>query len=118
MQTSVDRTAEQNFAQSGSTTFKSACNASHAKTRNRVTRQFFAFRITELLNAYLRCTERIEAQELARRCIVHQNKDRINAFCILLGRIFVQVIIQRRHAAMKPCAIVQADIKNLLFKHV
>ena len=117
MQTSVNSTANQNLAQSSSSIFNGACQTPHAKTRNGIARQFFAFRIAELLNTYLCCAKRIEAQNLARRCIVHQNKDRINAFCILLGRIFVQVIIQRRHPAMKPCAIVQPGVKNLLFKH-
>ena len=59
----------------------------------------------------------MEAQDLARRCIVHQNKDGADAFCILLCRVLAQVIIQRWYPAMKPCAIVQSGIKNLLFKH-
>ena len=117
MQTSVNSTAHQNLAQSSSKIFNTPCKTPHAETRNGITRQFFSFNITELLNAHLCCAQGIEAQDLARRCIVHQNKDRANAFCILLCRVFVQVFIQRRHPAPKPCAIVQLGIKNLLFKH-
>ena len=117
MQTSVNGAANQNLAQSSSSIFNGACQTPHAKTRNGIARQFFAFRIVELLNTYLCCAKRIEAQNLARRCIVHQNEDGADAFCILLCSVLVQVVIQRRHLAMKPCPIVQPGIKNLLLKH-
>ena len=52
-----------------------------------MTRQFFAFSDTDLLNVYVRCTERRETQNFARRRIVHENKDGADATCILLGRV-------------------------------
>jgi len=90
IQASVNRTADQNLAQAGATTFNSACHSSYAKARYGVTRQFFTLRVTQLLNAYLCSAERVKTQDFARRRIINQNKDGANAFCILLGGVLVQ----------------------------
>lgn len=118
MQTSVNGTPHQNLAQASAPTFNSACQASNAKARHGIARQFFTFRFTELLNAYLCCAERVKTQYLARCRVINQNKNGANAFCILLRGVLVQELIKSRHAAMKGGTVVQADIKNLLFKHV
>ena len=117
MQTSVNGTTDENLAQAGSVTFDIACQAPHAKAWNRVARQFFAFRFTELLNIYLCRTERVETQDLAWHRVIHKHKDGADALCILLCCVFVQVIIESRNPTMKGCAIVHPGIKNLLLKH-
>ena len=117
MQTSVHCATNENLAESGAATLNIARKAPHAKARDRIPRQLLTFGAAQLLDAYLCCTERIEAKNLARRCIVDQNENGTDAFYTLLRCVLLQIIIQRWHPTMKCCAIVPADVKNLLFKH-
>lgn len=116
-QTSVNCTTDQNLAQSATTAFNFACQASQPETGNRVTRQFFPFRVADLMNVYLCRTERVKAQDFVWHGVVHHDKNRAEALCVLLCRKFVQVIIKRWHPAMKGRSIMSPSIKNLLFKH-
>ena len=117
LQTPIHGKTYQQLPQMVSTGFNLASQAPHSKARNRVAGQLFSFGITELVDADLCGAQRVEAQNFAWSGVVNQHKNRANALCALLHRIFVQEVIKRWLPALKTGPIMQLGVKKPLFKH-
>ena len=68
-----------------------------------------------MLGVDLGRTQCVKAHDVAGLYGVHQHKNRSDPFGILLRRVFLQEIIQRRLAALKAGAVMLFGVKNLLF---
>ena len=117
LQASINCTANKNLTQSFAVMVSMARQAAHAKTGDGVARQFFLLRVTEVLGANLGRTQCIKAHDLTGLRGVHQYKNRIDSFGILLRRVFLQEIIQGKFTTLKAGAVMLLGVKNLLFKH-
>lgn len=117
LETSVDSKADQHVAYTASMVFNAPREAPQAKARDRMARQLSPLGLTELFHTNVCRTQRVEAQNFARLGATNQYKNRTDALCALLRRVFVQKRIKRWFATPKVGAVMPLGVKKLFLKH-
>lgn len=117
LETSVDSKTYQHCAYTAALVFNAPRKAAHAKARDRIAWQLSALGLTELRDANLCGTQRVEPQYFAGLGAINQYKNRADALCALLRRVFVQKRIKRWLATPKVGAVMPLGVKQLFLKH-
>lgn len=117
LETSVDSKPDQHCAYAASMVFDAPRKAPHAKARDRIAWQLSALGLIELFDTNLCRTQRVEPQYFSGLGAINQYKNRADALCALLRRVFVQERIKRWLATLKVSAVVPLGVKNLFLKH-
>ena len=117
LQASVDGTSDQQPAQAPALAVGVTGQPTDSKARHRIARQFFSVNCAELRSIDLSGAKGVEAENYAWLGVIDQYINRTDAFCTLLRREPMQVVVQLWHTAVKARAVMQRGVKNLLFKH-
>lgn len=117
LETSVDGKTYQHCAYTASMVFNVPRKAPHAKARDRIAWQLSSLGLTELFDVNLCSTQCVEPQYFAGLSAINQYKNRADALCALLRRVFVQKRIKRWLATSKVGAVMDLGVKKLFLKH-
>jgi len=117
LEASVNRQTYQHCADTVSLVVNVPRKAPHAKARDWIAWQLASLGFTELFDANLRRTQRVEPQYFAGLGTIHQHKNRADALCALLRRVLAQKRIKRWFATLKVGAVMPLGFKKLLLKH-
>ncbi len=99
LQAAVNGATHQQLSQASAVAIGATRQPSHAKTRHRIAWQLFAISVTELQDVRLSGTECVETENQTGRRVIDQDINRTDAFCVLLRREPMQVIVQLGYAA-------------------
>ena len=117
LQATIDRAAQKQLAQAAALLIASACQSAHANARNGIAWQSLSVRVRQTLDADFGGAERVVPKDLRGRRAVDQHVGRADALLAVLLGESLEVLVQRRDAAIETLSIVHRRVERLVLKH-